>query len=133
MSVLIFFMFLVSLASPVREWVIDVESSPIHRLQGEVKFHDDPLPDVSIEVYDNGEVILQRDMTFEEMRSRQRLVATTTTDDKGRFKVKRLPPGQYELHFEGEGWNPLSVIVTVVPGKQKVEKKKLAISMPLGG
>ncbi|MCI0541184.1 MAG: carboxypeptidase-like regulatory domain-containing protein [Verrucomicrobiales bacterium] len=133
MGVLILLILLFPETSPVREWVIEVEKSLVHRLQGVVSYREDPVPGIKVEVYDNGEVILQRGLTLEEMRGRQRIVATTTTDERGRFKLRQLLPGKYELHFEGEGWNPLSVVVTVVPRKQKVEKRNLIISMPLGG
>jgi hypothetical protein len=116
----------------VYEWVVREVDEPVHRLQGTTLFRE-PLPGVEITVYDSPDVILRSDLKYEEMRSRQRILQKVVSDKRGRFKVKRLPPGRYELYFRKEGWNPLSLIVTVVPHSQKVETEYLEVELPIGG
>ena len=121
-----------TLQPPVYEWVIREVDEPVHRLQGTTLFHE-PLPEVEITVYDSPDVILRPSLNSEEMRSKQRVLQKLVSDKRGRFKVKRLPPGRYELYFKKEGWNPLSLIVTVVPNSQRIKKDHLEVELPIGG
>jgi hypothetical protein len=117
---------------PVLEWVVREVDEPIHRLQGTTLFRE-PLPEVEITVYDSPDVILRSDLKYEGMRTRQRILQKVVSDKRGKFKVKRLPPGRYELYFRKDGWNPLSLIITVVPHSKKVKTEYLEVELPVGG
>jgi len=87
-----------------------------------------PIPEVQVEVYDNPEV-WDSTLSLVEMRSKQKKIGSTMTDDKGRYTIKGVPTGQYEVQFSRMGWNILSVLVNV--DDEKTEN--LCVELQLSG
>jgi len=71
---------------------------------------------VWVDVYDNAQLRLDSSLTPAEQRNRQSLVTSAEPDENGKFKIKHLPNGFYEVEFGNHGmggWNILSVLVSV--------------------
>lgn len=90
-------------------------SAAIKRISGHVVGYGNVNPGVQVEVFDNPKVCDDQSLSFNEKRKRQKLIATTSTDAKGRFDTRKIPRGTYEIQFsrDGGGWNILSVMVNV--------------------
>ena len=88
--------------------------SPVNRIQGKVvKPNGDPIDLADVTVFSNPEVWSDDSLSMVQKRAKQRRVAATGTDDDGKFSLKRLAKGSYELHFSRDGFNDFSVIVQV--------------------
>ncbi len=88
--------------------------SSVQKISGRVTGFGTVNPGVAVRVLDKPEVWSDDSLTFDEKRARQSTIASTTTNPKGEFTVHKIPNGSYEVEFSGrEGWNPLSVFVTV--------------------
>jgi len=72
-------------------------------------------PGVKVELFDKPEVWADDSVSLNEKRKRQKLIATTSTDAKGKFDFRGVPKGAYEIRFSAAGWNILSVLVSVDP------------------
>jgi hypothetical protein len=76
---------------------------------------DDPMRGATIEVFGPGD-------------SKEK--HSTETDEHGRFKIKRLPVGQYSFHVWASGFN--SVVGDLTISKRSAKKNKLHVEMTLG-
>ena len=107
---------LASVSGAVVEHQLIKYGGPAKRLRGTVAdWTGAPISDVQVEVYDNPQV-WDSTLTLLEMRSKQRKIGSTITDDKGRYNIRGVPAGQYEVQFSRMGWNILSVLVKVDAG-----------------
>jgi len=71
-----------------------------------------------VNVYDNAQVSLDGSISPVEQRKRQTKVASVKPNEKGEFKIRRLPKGFYEVEFGNQGqggYKSLSVLVNVDP------------------
>ena len=90
--------------------------TPLKRLQGEIVDGSDvPVDHAHIAIFNNPSVEDDDSLTPIERRSRQKQIFETTSDEHGRYKVKKLPKGSYEIEFTGAAMNILSVIVQIDP------------------
>jgi len=88
--------------------------SPLNRIQGHVvDAAGDAIDLAEVNIWTHPEVWSDDSLSYEQKRSKQRKVETTSTDDHGKFYVKKLPRGSYEVEFKKDGFNDLSVIVQV--------------------
>jgi hypothetical protein len=89
----------------------------IKRISGSVVGYGNVNPGVKVEVFDKPEVWADDSLSLNEKRKRQKLIATSSTDSKGKFDFRGLPIGSYEVQFSNGngGWNILSVLVNVNP------------------
>ncbi len=103
---------------------------PIKRLHGRViDASGEGILLARITVFSNPEVWSDDSLFFEQKRAKQMRVASTSTDEDGRFSLKRLPSGSYEVEFSKDGFNTFSVIVQVGrPSKSEKFCIKLATS-----
>jgi len=76
-------------------------------------------PGVQVYVFDNAQVWLDHSLSMQEKRKRQTNDADAVTDEQGRFAVKRLPEGFYEVEFRRDGWDVVSALVHVKHGGTK--------------
>ena len=106
-------MLLASVCAAVVEHQILKHGGPAKRLRGTVTdWTDAPISDTQVEVYDNPQV-WDGSLSFVQMRSKQKKIASAITDDKGRYYVRDVPAGRYEVQFSRMGWNILSVVLSV--------------------
>jgi hypothetical protein len=77
-------------------------------------FPEDPLAGATVELFGPGDSTEQH---------------ATHTDERGRFKIEGLAPGEYSLHVRASGFN--SVIGKVVISK-KAPRKKIRIELASG-
>jgi hypothetical protein len=100
-------------AFAIEEWCIQKPQS-VRIIQGTVKYPDlSPASGVVVELYDNLDVVLHRDPGWE---GKQHKIASTTTDQNGRLKFKKVRPGKYEVRAlldHQTGANQTSIIVRV--------------------
>jgi hypothetical protein len=88
----------------------------IKRVQGEiVDPGNKPVDYADISVFNNPGVLLDESLTMEQQRNRQKEVFETRADENGKYSVKKLPKGSYELEFSKPGFDTLSVIVQIDP------------------
>jgi Carboxypeptidase regulatory-like domain len=105
--------------------------SPVRRVQGEViDVNGATVSFVDVAVFNNPGVWFDDSLSFEEKRKRQSKIAGATTDDNGRFSLKKLRKGSYELQFTKGGLNTLSVIVQIDPSTQP---ENLCVRMATSG
>lgn len=91
------------------------QGAPVKRLRGTVTdWTGAPILDTQVEVYDNPQV-WDDSLSLVQRRSRQKKIASTVTDDKGRYNIRGVRAGRYEVQFSrgGGGWNILSVLLNV--------------------
>jgi len=90
--------------------------SPVKRIQGEIVAIDGkPIRFADVVVFSNPEVWSNDSLNFQQKRAKQRKIAATRADEDGRFYVKKLAKGSYEVEFSRGGFDTLSVIVQVDP------------------
>ena len=89
--------------------------TPLKRISGSVIGYGNVNPGVKVELFDKPEVWADDSLSLNEKRKRQKLIATTSTDAKGKFDFRGVPKGAYEIQFSAAGWNILSVLVSVDP------------------
>ena len=122
---------LVANATAIVEQTLQYYKSPVRRIQGRVL---DPagapirLADVT--VFSNPEVWSDDSLNLRQKRERQKEIAATWGDDDGKFKVKKLPKGSYEVEFSRSGFNVLSVIVQIDPSAQS---EKFCVTLAVSG
>lgn len=87
----------------------------IKRISGRVVGYGAVNPGARIRVFDKPEVWANDSLSLVDKRQRQTEIASTVTDEKGKFDFRRIPKGAYEVEFSRDGWNFLSVIVNVDP------------------
>jgi hypothetical protein len=91
--------------------------APIKHVQGLVL---DPtgsvLTNVDVTAFDHPEVWSDDSLNFSQKRAKQVKVAATRTDEDGRFSLKNLAKGRYEIEFSRSGFDILSTLVKVDPG-----------------
>ena len=85
--------------------------TPFKRISGSVIGYGSVNPGVKVEAFDSPEVWADDSLSLSEKRKRQKMIAATSTDSKGRFDFREVPKGAYEVQFSGTkpGWNILSV------------------------
>jgi hypothetical protein len=94
-------------------------TSPIRRVQGQiVDAKGAAIRLVDITVFSNPEVWSNDSLNVEQKRAMQRKIAATWTDEDGKFSLKKLAKGSYEVEFSRSGFNTFSVIVQVDPSAQ---------------
>ncbi|HYM76316.1 MAG TPA: carboxypeptidase-like regulatory domain-containing protein [Candidatus Dormibacteraeota bacterium] len=88
--------------------------SPVKRIQGQIVDASGVAVDlVDVNVWSNPELWSDDSLSPRQKRLRQRKVAASTTDEKGKFSIKKLQNGSYEVEFRKAGFNDFSVIVQV--------------------
>jgi hypothetical protein len=107
-------------------------STPLKRISGSVIGYGNVNPGVKVELFDKPEVWADGSLSLNEKRKRQKLIATTSTDAKGKFDFRGVRRGAYEVQFStGDGgWNILSVLVNVEPGGSS---RPLCVQLSLEG
>ena len=104
---------LCAVCAAVEEHQIVRYGGPAKRLRGTVTdWSGAPIPDTQVEIYDNPQV-WDSSLSFVEVRSKQKKIASAITDDKGRYDIRGVPAGHYEVQFSRMGWNILSVLMEV--------------------
>lgn len=87
-------------------------TEPVSHIKGEVLApNGDPILGVDIVVLSPPETQLEKSLTPLEKRERQQKVAAAVSDEDGRFVLKRLGKGDYELEFSKGGFSTLYVLV----------------------
>ena len=107
--------------------------TPLKRISGSVIGYGNLNPGVKVEVFDKPELWADDSLSFNEKRKRQKLIATTRTDAKGRFDIRRVPKGTYEVQFStgyDGGWNILSVFAKIDPAGSR---ERLCVKVALEG
>ena len=90
--------------------------SPAKRIQGTiVDLNGEGVYGADVSVYDHPEVWSDDSLNDDQKRAKQTKVATTSTDEDGKFSLRKLPKGAYEIEFNKGGFDTLSVIVEVDP------------------
>lgn len=84
-----------------------------------------------MEVYDNPQV-WDDSLSLVQMRSKQKKIASAVSDDNGRYNIRGIPVGQYEVQFSRMGWNILSVLLKVDGRRAKGLCVELQISSGAG-
>jgi hypothetical protein len=92
-------------------------ATPLKRISGSVIGFGNVNPNVKVEVFDRPEVWADDSLSPAEKRKRQKVIATTLTDNRGKFDFRGVPKGAYEVQFTtGDGgWNVLSILLKVDP------------------
>jgi protocatechuate 3,4-dioxygenase beta subunit len=104
---------------------------PAKRLRGRVTdYRGAPIPGVAVEVYDNPQVWSDESLSLVQKRTKQNMVASSVTDEKGTFNVRGVSRGLYEVQFSRMGWNTLSVMLNVDPHSRAEE---LCVELPISG
>jgi hypothetical protein len=125
--------FLVTVCVALNERTILQHTEPVNHIKGKVLDPaGDPIFGVEVVVFTHPELWLDESLSTVQRRERQKEVAATTSDENGKFALKRLPKGAYELEFSRGGFNTLSVIVTVDPSAPS-EKFCVVLSISSGG
>lgn len=107
---------LISLWTPVfvDEWAIYSKVHTLRLIQGTVEYPDGSTAEgVVVELYDNPDVILDRNPGWQD---KQKKLDSVTTDKSGKFKFSKVSPGKYEVRVlfdPSTGANQTSVIVRV--------------------
>jgi hypothetical protein len=105
--------------------------SPIQKISGRIVGFGTVNPGVKIQVLDKPEVWSNDSLSFNQKRKRQSIVASVRADSNGKFEIRDIPKGSYEIEFSGKtGWNPLSVFVIIDPGGSS---RPLCVEMSLEG
>jgi len=105
--------------------------APIKRISGRVVGFGTVNPGLTVRVLDKPEVWSDNSLSFNEKRKRQSTVASTTIGSNGKFDFRAIPKGSYEVEFAGkQGWNPLSVFITVAPDGTS---KQLCVELSIDG
>lgn len=71
------------------------------------------MENVSVTIFDHPEVWSNPSLSFLQKRMGQHKIAAAVSDARGRFSLKKLPKGAYEVQYEKPGFDPLSVIIRV--------------------
>jgi len=125
--------FLVTACVALNERTILQHTEPVNHIKGKiVDPAGDPIFGVDIVVFTHPELWLDESLSTVQRRERQTEVATTTSDENGKFALKGLRKGAYELEFSRGGFNTLSVIVTV-DSSAPSEKFCVVLSISSGG
>lgn len=112
------------------EFVLDVPKETYRTLEGIVVGPADgrSIENALVEVFDHPEYLLSED-PFGEHPEQKRVAACRTGAD-GKFCIRGLPPGKYELRSSIEsGWNITHIYVVV---DKKGQSKKIQVWMKLG-
>jgi len=106
----------VSSAAGISEHEIARFKGAPKRLQGTVTDRTGaPIPWTEIEVYNNPAVWDESSLTLVQMRTKQKKIASGSTDESGHFKIRKVQKGLYEVQFTRTGWNTFSVLLNVDP------------------
>jgi len=89
-----------------------------------------PISGASISVLDNPDVWFDPKLNFFQRLARQHELTTATSDEHGRFSLKKLKKGKYEVLFQRSGFDPFSVIVRV---DSSVPCKKGCVNLCVSG
>lgn len=81
---------------------------------------------VQVDVLDHPELMMK---AKSERDVEQRVVASAKTNADGRFRLKNLPAGKYDVRFTAKGFNELHIYVEVRPRSENV--KGVEVEMPL--
>ena len=113
------------------ESVLLADEEKVSVLRGEVV---DPseasLPETLVEVFGDPDVLLlPNNPDIESRKEKRRRVAACRTGEDGKFCFSDLRGGRYELRFSREGFNTVSVVVSVNAHHQASEGIKMP--MPL--
>jgi len=91
------------------------------------------VSDVLAEVYDHPEYLFLSYPESEEKKKAQHRIQGCVVGADGRFCIRDLPPGKYELRFsKAGGWNHIHVYFVIATPKQKVTNRSLEIMMTPG-
>ena len=79
----------------------------LNRISGTVVGYGNSNPEVKVALFDKPEVWADDSLSLNEKRKRQKLIATASTDSKGRFRFRGVPKGSYEIQLStgNGGWN----------------------------
>ena len=91
------------------------------------------VSDVLVEVYDKPEYLLLSYPESEEKKKEQRRIQGCIVGADGKFCIRGLPPGKYELRFsKASGWNYIHAIVVIATAKQKASNRSLEVTLRPG-
>jgi hypothetical protein len=91
------------------------------------------VSDVLVEVYDHPEYLFLNYPESEEKKKAQHRIQGCVVGADGKFCIRDLPPGKYELRFsKAGGWNHLHVYVVIADSKQKASSRTLELTMQPG-
>jgi hypothetical protein len=104
-------------------WAVIIHESqaypePVRRIRGRIVAGSESLRmNVNVAAFNHPEVWSDDSLTPEQKRKKQRKIAATWTDEDGKFALKELDPGRYEVEFSkgNGGWNVLSLFIRVDP------------------
>jgi hypothetical protein len=90
--------------------------TPVSRIQGRIVGGTEAIRmNVDVAAFNHPEVWSDARLSFQQKRKKQRKIATAWSDEDGKFALKGLEKGSYEIEFRKSGWNALSVIIQVDP------------------
>jgi len=90
-----------------------------------------PLEHALVEVFDHPEYLLDQSSSFKRDHPEQKRVAACRTGADGKFCLRNLPPGKYELRSSlSSGWDVTHVYVVL--DKKAGQGKALHVRMELG-
>jgi len=112
--------------------VVFVEQKSYRNLQGTIEMYDGrPLEHALVEVFDHPEYLLDQSSSFKRDHPEQKRVAACRTGADGKFCLRNLPPGKYELRSSlSSGWDVTHVYVVL--DKKAGQGKALHVRMELG-
>jgi hypothetical protein len=73
------------------------------------------IPFVEIRVFNHPEVFSDDSLNLDQKRQKQKQVAATSSSQEGKFSLRGLPQGFYEVEFRKSGFHVLSVLIQVDP------------------
>jgi len=129
--VFLFLVFLVGICWGTLQHELVRYDGPAKRPRGKVTdYRGEPIPGVDVAVYDNPQVWDEESQSSAEKRSKQKMIASAVTGQKGIFNVRGVPKGQYEVEFSRMGWNTLSLVLNIDP---RSRAEDLCVELPISG
>ena len=114
------------------EMIVVVKKEPVKQLRGKIKGQDgSPIEGALVEVFTHPEYLLSDLPNARRDQPEQQRVATCLTRADGKFCIRHLPPGTYELRSSlSSGWNVTHVHVTI--DFEKGRSEQVLVTMRIG-
>jgi len=114
------------------EMIVVVKKEPVKQLYGRIEGQDGrPIEGALVEIFTHPEYLLSDLPNARRDRPEQQRVASCLTRADGKFCIRHLPPGTYELRSSiSRGWNVTHVHVTVDP--ERGGSEEVFVTMHIG-
>lgn len=100
------------------------------KLHGQIKFEKKPAEQVLVEIFDKPDWIIDGSGTVPETQKR---LYSCITSKNGKFQVKNLPAGKYEVRISKDiRFNPIHIYIEIDSSDRRGKTSALKIDLSLG-